>query len=149
MIEMENIKVLKEKYWAGKTSLAEERTLKEYFQTHPEVQGPEQSLFAFFDKESKVEYTREVRMPRPWLTKFTHSILPLAASFILLVGSLWGLDHYSKSSTQNEVIVDDPQMALQITREAFALLNGKVDQGGKTLKENIIYLDKTFIFKNL
>ena len=166
MNEMKNINDLKEKYWSGETSLAEERELREHLTRHPEEQGPEQMLFAFFDAEKKVSYDRTIQMPRTWVSRLTQSILPLAASLILLAGSLWTIQHYSESPG-NEVIVEDPQTALQITREAFALLNGKVDhgeqmirdnivringtvdEGERIIKDNIIHLDKTLIFKNL
>lgn len=148
MNEMININDLKEKYWAGETSLAEERELRDYFEQHPEEQGPEQSLFAFFNAEKKVSYNRTVKMPQPWIKKLTHRLIPLAASLMLLAGSIWGIHHYTKSAS-NEVIIDDPQTALQVTREAFALLNGKVDRGEQALKDNMVHLDKTLIFKNL
>ena len=83
-----------------------------------------------------------------WVKTLTHRLIPLAASIMLVAGAIWSIQHYSGQNT-NEVVVNDPETALQITREAFALLSGTVDQGEQAIKENIQHLDKTFIFKNL
>ena len=166
MNEMKEINGLKEKYWAGETTLAEEQRLRSHMESHPEEAGPEQMLFTFFAEERQRTYERSVKMPTPWIKRLTHTILPLAASLILIVGAVWVVNNNSNTTT-NEIIVDDPETALQITREAFALLNGKVDhgeqmlkdnialingtvdQGERIIKDNIIHLDKTLIFKNL
>jgi len=144
---MKNIKTLNEKFWSGETTLEEELQLKEYYHEHPELKGPEQSIFSYFDQERSYSYTREIKMPTPLITRLAHRIIPLAATVILVFGALWGFNKYN-STPANEIVIDDPQMALQITREAFALLNSQVDRGEQALKENIVHLDKTFIFKN-
>jgi len=59
---------------------------------------------------------------------------------------MWSLDY---KQTDNNIVIDDPELALEITREAFGLINGKVKVGEQKIKDNINHLDKTLIFKNL
>jgi len=147
MNEINKIQQLSEKYWVGETSLEEEKVLQEYFSKSTDQSSPEKAYFSYLDIERSRTYEGKVMQPKRWTSKIVRMILPIAASLVLLAGALWTINQ--KSPASNEVVIDDPQLALQVTREAFALLNGKVDDGEQTLKDNIIHLDKTFIFKNL
>ncbi len=146
MSEVHNIKALTEKYWAGETTLEEERILNAHYGEQTE-QGPEQALFSFLHEERSVQYTKEVTMPVVRRSKWTTRLLSIAATLLILMGSWWGINQATAPS--NKVTIDDPQLALQITREAFALINGKVDKGEQAIMDNILHLDKTLIFKNL
>lgn len=148
MKAIDNIESIIQKYWNGETSLEEEKFLKEHFAKNPSKEGPEQALFEYFSKERSMTYTKEVEMPRSNTRFLSSKIVSIAASLLLLMAALWTFNNYNESFS-NETIIDDPEVALKITKEAFALLNGKVGQSEQAIKDNIVHLDKTLIFKNL
>ncbi len=147
MNDVNNINKLTEKYWAGETTLQEEHVLREHYATYDKVTSPESAIFSFMKSEQAVRYTKTIEMPQARKSKWTNRLLSIAAVGLVLMGSWWGINQASK--TNNKVVVEDPQLALQITKEAFALLNGKVGKSKDVIRENIAHLDKTFIFKNL
>ena len=142
-----NIDALSEKYWAGETTLEEERILKDFYKTEDAESSPEQALFAFFEQEKSRSYVKKTPVKTHWMGRMTRAILPLAASVVLLLGAIWIFESNQQGSS-SEIVIDDPETALQITREAFALLNGKMNQSEQALMDNIQHLDKTLIFKN-
>lgn len=140
-----NIASLTEKYWAGDTTLQEEQILREHYSSEEGISSPESALFSFMKQEQAVTYAKTVQMPKARKNKWTTRLLSIAAVGLVLMGSWYGLNQASKAD--NKVVIDDPQLAMEITKEAFALLNGKMGKSKAVIRENIAHLDKTFIFK--
>lgn len=147
MKEMIKMDELVEKYWQGETSLEEEQLLQQHFKNNSAENGPEKALFTFFESEQANTYTKEVKMPKAKIRFLSPKVMSIAASLAILLAALWTFNQYNQSS--NQTVIDDPEIAMQLTREAFALLNGKVELGEKAITDNIVHLDKTLIFKNL
>ncbi len=153
---MEHLQNLLEKYWEGTTSLEEEKILKSHWKDQPGSSKPERAIFEFFEQEKLKTSKREFEIPAQItnsqpsgrVVHFRRYVFSIAASLILLMGVMWTISNYNQSSS-NEVIVDDPETALQITKEAFALLNGKMDKSEKAIIDNIVHFEKTLIFKSL
>lgn len=146
MKEVHNIASLTEKYWAGDTSLEEEQALRKHYSSTGDISSPESALFSFMKQEQTVSYTKTVQMPQSRKNKWTTRLLSIAAVGLVLMGSWYGLKQATKAD--NKVVIDDPVLAMEITKEAFALLNGKMGKSKAVIRENIAHLDKTFIFKN-
>ena len=153
---MDNLQNLLEKYWAGTSTLEEEKILKSHWKNNPSSSHPEHAIFEFFEGEKLKNSQREFKTPAVvtnqgqsrGIVHFRKYVFSIAASLILLMGVMWTISNYNQSSS-NEIVVDDPETALQITKEAFALLNGKMDKSEKALIDNIVHLEKTLIFKSL
>ena len=145
---MKNIEHITKKYWEGETSLQEERQLKEYYSNQSELQTPEQALFQFFDNEKRRTTDIQLVVPKQKVFQLRRMVFSIAASLILVVSAFWVINNNSRSGGY-DYVVEDPEVALEITKGAFALLNSKMEKGEQTLKDNIVHLEKTLIFKNL
>jgi len=148
MTQRDHIQSLIEKYWQGETSLSEEQELKAYYDTAEGKDSPEAAYFGYLRSEQSKTYTKTVNMPAKKAAPWTRRLLSIAAALVIMMGSWWSISQLSKPSKVN-VTVEDPELALQITREAFALLNGKVNKGGDALVKQLPQFEKTIVFKNL
>ena len=146
MKEVKNIASLTEKYWAGATTLKEEQILRDHYSSKRDISSPESALFSFMKQEQTVTYSKTVQMPQASKNRWTMRLLSIAAVGLVLMVSWFGMNQMNKAN--NEVVIDDPELAMEITKEAFALLNGKMGKSKAVIRENIAHLDKTFIFKN-
>jgi len=137
---------IREKYWAGETSLDEEKKLRQYYNEHSEEDAI-RAIFNYADRRRMITYDGKVAIPVPSKSVFSlRRWMGIAASLIVLVAAVWIFN--SQSSQSNEIVIEDPKVALQLTQEAFAFLNGKIDDSSSSVKHGISHLDKTFIFKN-
>ena len=136
---------LLKKYWSAETTLEEEKMLRETLKADLS-DGPEQALFAFFEEEKKIVSNREFQKPTPQILQLKKFVFAIAASLVLLFAAVWTFQMYNPTSP--DVIVDDPEVAMELTKEVFGLLNGKVEMSQQVLKENIAHFDKTLVFKN-
>jgi len=137
---------LKDKYWEGTTTLQEEKELQSYFQDNPDEDNPLGALLSFYNQERQVTYTKKIEVPQKKGQIISlNMLMSIAAAMVILVAA-----YFSFTNTQqknNGTVIDDPQVALQITKDAFALINGKVGKSSDVVKHGINHLDKTFIFK--
>jgi len=146
MTQRDHIQTLIEKYWQGETSLSEEQELKAYYESEKSQGSAEGAYFAYLKKEQSKSYTKTVKMPAARKSPWTRRLVSIAAALLVMMGSWWSI---SQLSQPEHTTIEDPELALQITREAFALINGKVDKGGQAIIEHLPQLEKTFVFKNL
>jgi hypothetical protein len=135
-----------EKYWTGEASLSEEQEIKQHFEQQSQVNSPDDLYFRYIREQQKIKSSRTTPKLVPLRSKISRLVVPIAASLLILAGVMWSLDY---KQTDNNIVIDDPELALEITREAFGLINGKVKVGEQKIKDNINHLDKTLIFKNL
>ncbi|WP_299222356.1 hypothetical protein [uncultured Aquimarina sp.] len=156
-MELSNIEKLLEKYFEGETTLSEEKELKVYFtgESVPSHLERYKDLFQFFSNESQVTATSEVTLSTnrvPWYTW-----IGVAASIALIVGLFIkdvppGVDPEGVYGTY-----DDPEMALQKTKEALDLVAKLMNEGKKdlvylnefdTAKKELVYLNEFESAKN-
>ena len=117
------IEALLEKYWAGNTSLQEEKEVKEYLQKHQ--QGTPLAHYATaLHESSQMEPNKVFRHPgkkqrRTWLS--------IAASITLVVSvAFWVLKDAQK---QYEYVIEDPQEAYEMTRKALFVVSTTLNKG--------------------
>ncbi len=146
MTQRDHIQTLIEKYWQGETSLSEEQELKAYYESQKSQGSAEGAYFAYLKEQQSKSYTKTIKMPQAQKSPWTRRLISIAAALLIMMGSWWSISQLSKPA---KTTIEDPELALQITREAFALINGKVDKGGQTLMDQLPQLEKTFVFKNL
>ncbi|MFD2565624.1 hypothetical protein [Aquimarina rubra] len=164
-MELSNIEKLLEKYFEGETTLSEEKELKVYFtgESVPSHLERYKDLFQFFSNESQVTATSEVQLSTnrvPWYTW-----IGVAASIALIVGLfmtnlLPGADPDKGPllvMEGNPGTIEDPEIALQKTKEALDLVAKLMNEGKKdlvylnefeTAKKDLVYLNEFQDTKN-
>jgi len=147
MTQRDHIHSLIEKYWQGETSLSEEQELKAYYDSQQDKGSAEGAYFAYLKKEQEKTFTKTVTMPQAKKTPWTRRLISIAAALLIMMGSWWSISQLNNPSKMTTI--EDPELALQITREAFALINGKVDKSGQAVIAQLPQLEKTLVFKNL
>ena len=143
---MKNKEELIQKYWSAESTLEEELKLRQMVQSNMD-EGPEQALFAFFEQERTKSSSKEFKPPAPRILELRRYVLSIAASIVLLIAALWTFNYYDQQAPR-KVVVDDPEVAMELTKEVFALLSGKVDHGQQLIRDNISHFDKTMVFTN-
>lgn len=136
-MELQKIRGLLEKYDAGETSLAEENTLREYFQ-HNEVPADLESyrlIFTFSEKTGRQKMEREVELPSQ--TKGNKYLWTAIAASIIVVVGLFFFQNKPLEMNHNDLgTVQDKEEALQKSMEALKMVSELMNEG----KEDLIYL---------
>ena len=134
MKEDAKIEKLLEKYLEGETTIREEDTLAEYFNTN-EVR-PEwlayKELFAYFE-DGKVDVSQKPFIPpqERKKSKFDFFQKYAAVAMILFVGSMF---YTQQQNTQELGTYDDPEVALQETKKVFDLISYHLNSGTDEMK---------------
>ncbi len=117
------IRELQEKYWAGETSVEEEKALKEYFFNQKGLSaeaGYFKQLKRVAEQKPTVGFThpgRWMRLPQ-WLM-----------SAAVITGLLAGVYLINVYQNRNEFLVEDPQKAMEITRQALMKVSTGMNKG--------------------
>lgn len=127
-----NIELLLEKYFEGKTSIAEEKVLKKYFTSATEAPQLEhyRSLFGYFKAEQKEKLEQPIVLSPQKTT--TYRWLVAASIAILLGGGFWfsQLDASQNAVAQSELgTYDSPEKAFEETQKALAMVSGHLNAG--------------------
>ncbi|MEL6390323.1 MAG: hypothetical protein AAFQ02_09160 [Bacteroidota bacterium] len=140
-----DITELKKLYWAGESTLEEERELKTLLlDKHDEVLSP---LFAHYAEERALQMNGEIKpIKSPSRVLPIRRWMAIAASVVVLASAYMT---YQAHPVSEEIVVQDPEVALEITMEAFGLIRGKMDHTESALRQGITQLDKTYINKIL
>ncbi len=115
-----DMKELLEKYWKGETSLDEEREIKRHFAENPSL-TPEGRYFDALAGQKKRTadraWKRPISMPR-WLVAASVTVGVMVAFLVM------------KDAEEKQAFnVDDPQTALEITRNALMMVSSNLNQG--------------------
>jgi len=142
-MDLKQVEELLEKYLDAATSLKEEEQLRAYFNSG-EV-APHlieyQALFGYFNKARQEQYEeKEILLTTSYNRKVVFSWVGIAASILLVVGLFLN----QSSQTHEFGTYDDPQVALQKTKEALNFLSQNLNSG----KENLGYLQEFNNAKN-
>ncbi|MEA3445939.1 MAG: hypothetical protein U9R19_14565 [Bacteroidota bacterium] len=117
------IKELQEKYWAGETNVEEEKILKDYFRNE-ESATPEANYFDYLNQTGEQKLPVEFKIPGRKIS------LPkwfLAAA--ITIGIVIGVSFIRNMQVQNEFLVEDPQKAMEITRQALMTISSGMNKG--------------------
>jgi hypothetical protein len=157
-----DIDALLNKYWEGETTEKEEKVLKAYFKSGQieEAHLPFADLFDFFETQQQITYPTKVIPMQPrdeqaHIEKKSNvrviSIFSrVAAVAIFILGSIFifnNINNVAQSNSTNVYVVEDPEEALRITREALAMVSTKFRESQESLKE-INSIDQITLFKS-
>jgi len=134
-MERQQINRLLEKYFEGKTSLAEEKTLRKYFtkttKLPPELEEY-RVLFAYFEAEKETKYEGEIYLPKQRNYKKLISFSAIAAVIAVL---LFVKPFKSQQTHQNKEI---PVQATENAKSLFMIMGSFPEES----KENLEYLNE-------
>lgn len=130
-MELHNIEIQLNKFLEGKTSLDEEKELRAYFAS--ENVAPQfkeyQVLFGFFKKE------RERKYEPPYKTHHKSKLYPwfaIAAGIAVIIGVFL----FNPTPQKTSGVIEDPEIALQKTKEVLNLIAQQMHNG----KKELVYL---------
>lgn len=125
----DTIAKLLSKYEQGKTTLAEEQHLKRYFaeQEIPAEFEVYRPMFAYFDQAKKTNYKSRWRPQRK--VKLKPLWLKVAASFVVILGSVWLFNIYQEQQEMKAA-----KMAFEETQQALKMISENMNQGLKKLE---------------
>ena len=156
-MRISNIDDLLEKYWEGETTLQEEQDIKAYFATgdvspeHLEI-AP---LFGYFAKESSVNTQKDFATklqdtPKSKVFNLSMYIRTMAAVFALAICAYVGYQVGQDANGSNDVMayeIDDPEKALEVTKQALAMLSTKLTDQTESVSQDMQRADSANIFK--
>lgn len=150
-MELDNIRLLLDRYFEGETTLEEEKILAAYFASDHVAADlvPYRPLFGFFAEARELEPQTEVSLP---VKRNRMRWIPAAASVVLLLGA--GTFAYLRFETapakqgQDLGTYDNPEIAYQETQKALKMLSHHVNSGVKGMAYIETYeQSKNVIFK--
>jgi len=147
------IEKLIEKYWEGETSLAEEKEIREFLRNDTSPQFRElRMMFGFFEEERTVEYTGTLKVPTTRVIKMSFfRNIAVAASMILLIG-VGVLYHTTNKPVVGDNFeygqIDDPELALELTKEALAFISYNINSAQESLSGSIQNLESLNIINS-
>ncbi|QLG43916.1 hypothetical protein [Costertonia aggregata] len=131
-MELDNIEKLLEKYFESTTTVAEEKTLRDYFSqenvaTHLRQYAP---MFNYFSKAKEETFTRQVPL-RPRRSNF-YKWGSVAAVAVLAIGIYFGKEYQDEKQLERE----KAEYAYNETKKALNLLAENFGRG----TEKVAYL---------
>ncbi|NQZ77219.1 MAG: hypothetical protein HRT61_14130 [Ekhidna sp.] len=110
---------LLEKYWNGETSLEEETLIKEHFKKNPAL-GNEGQYFRYLADQKKVSYegSTSTLRKKTWLSAAATITIGLITAGLVF-----------NDAKKDPFAIDDPEKALQATKEALLMIGSELKQG--------------------
>ncbi len=149
---MYDLDKLLKKYWEGETSIEEEKQIKQLLlSTEENILQNEKTIFEFFSNEKKIKYSGELPSKNTKVIKHNFiRTISIAASIILLFA--YGSLIYNNNGLANEKSIvkheiTDPDEALEITKDALAMLAVNYKKGEESVTSTIENLEKLDIIK--
>ena len=129
-MELDKIETLLEKYFQGETSIAEENELKNYFSSSDVAQHLEQyqPIFGYFSQAKLHRFTPEIPLQSK---KRNVAWISIAASVVVLlgIGTFTYFNDNKNITNQDLGTYENPELALQETQKALAMLSNHVNVG--------------------
>ena len=129
-MELDKIETLLEKYFQGETSIAEENELKNYFSSSDVAQHLEQyqPIFGYFSQAKLHRFTPEIPLQSK---KRNVAWISIAASVVVLlgIGTFTYFNDFEPKANQDLGTYENPELALQETQKALAMLSNHVNVG--------------------
>ena len=130
------IEKLKEKYWAGETSPAEEMELKDYFNEKPSL-TQNGRYFAELKKHRQLKPEHSFIHPG---RKKRQTWMSVAATILVLIAvSLFIFQNNNRK--QDQFAIEDPQEAFEITRASLMKVSEALNKG-KTYSQELNKINK-------
>ena len=145
-----NIDILLEKYFQGKTSIAEEKELRSYFSSQDVAPHLEQykAVFGYFTQARKQEFAQQIPQTAK---KRNVKWLSVAASVVLLLGiaTFFMINTNEPVNHQHDLgTYESPELAFKETQKALALLSSNVNVGIESVRYIQEYeVTKSRVFK--
>lgn len=148
-MELKLVEQLVEKYFQGKTTITEEKQLKDYFSSNdvaPHL-AKYQALFGYFKIQKGTQFDQKLTLLQP---RKIHSVkwIGIAASFVLLFGLATFYFISFEPKHEDLGTYDNPEEAFAATQKALLMVSDQVNIG----MESVVYLEeyektKKIIFK--
>jgi len=122
---------LLQKYWEGKTSVDEEKAIKNSFAKTSE-KSFEGLFFEELKKRKSVEGAPTFVIPKQ-KTKLLWKLSSVAATIIILIALSIG---FFNSNDNNKYAINDPKEAYEISQQALMMVSAKLNKG-KIYSENL------------
>jgi len=143
---LDRIENLIDKYFEGETSIAEENEMKVYFSSTDVAQHLKQyqTIFGYFSQAKEQQFTQEI----PLQTNKRNVVmwLSIAASVVVMLGV--GTMMYLNNDKEEQFVActpeDNPELALQQTEKALALVSEHLNTG----IESVSYINEYEQSKN-
>jgi hypothetical protein len=143
MKNIENINELLDLYFAGETTIEQERELKRYFASENILDEHKkyQPLFETFEVEKSVKYPTDIpkipaKYQQPKRFKLQILTAAIAASLLLLFG-IFGLQQSDNYVVINGKRINDKNLAIQTAHEKIANVYKSLDANMQPLNDNI------------
>lgn len=124
------IEKLTQKYWAGETSLAEEKELKAFFEKNPSL-SKDGRYFAEIKKQQQAQPRHSFSHP---VRKKTQTWMSMAAAILILITV--GFFVFQNNNKQDQFAVQDPQEAIEITKASLLMISEGLNKG-KTYSQEL------------
>lgn len=124
------IEKLKQKYWAGETSLAEEKELKAYFKENPSL-SKDGSYYAELKKQQQLKPVHSFIHPG---RKKRQTWMSMAAAILILITV--GFFVFQNDNKQDQFAAQDPQEAFEITKASLMMISEGLNKG-KTYSQEL------------
>ena len=133
-MELDKIEILIEKYFQGETSIAEENELKSYFSLPDVAQHLKQyqPIFGYFSQAKEHRFEQKIPLlPNTRDKKHNVAWYSIAASVVVLlsIGTFTYFNDNTANSNQDLGTYKSPELALQETQKALAMLSNHVNVG--------------------
>ena len=125
---------LLDKYFAGETSLEEEKWLQEYFNSEREIPQDQvyaAELFRFFGREAVTEYIENERLITQYRRGSLLKVASIAAAMLILIAALLFIQKPAEPVAYayiNGVPITNKEIALEETEKTLALVSEKLNQ---------------------
>ena len=110
---------LLEQYWNGETSLEEEKAIKSHFKSHPTLNN-ESHYFRFLVKQKSVKYEGSKANNRKKARLFAAATITIGIITAMLIFN---------DARKDPFAIDDPEKALQATKEILMMIGSELKQG--------------------
>lgn len=112
------------KYWEGKTSVEEERILKNHLKNETS-KSMEQLYFAEIENRKAIKSTKHFSIPKRKTIGFW-KISSVAATIAILIALTLNYGNFNK---KDQFLVEDPQQAYEISQQALMLISTQLNKG--------------------
>ena len=119
MLMGSQIDELLEKYWDGQTNLEEEKEIKSYFKSNPSLNN-ESHYFRYLSNQKSVKFENPVviKKKKKWISiAATVTIGVVTAALVF------------NDANKDPFAIEDPEKALQATKEALMMISSELKQG--------------------
>ena len=143
-MEFKELEILLERYFDGKTTLAEEQQIKEFFKNSaelPQKMKETKAMFEFFqnekEKQADFEFSPIKRKDKAKIRKLYYQVSAIAASILILISIFTYTDNLEEQKVYayiNGKPIMNEQVAEMEAKRALMLVSSNFNQGAENLK---------------